>query len=143
MDTNVLYYGSLRSAERQAVRLGAWVEELDLDEALVDRVRLADELIQALVGQRAVARLVDVETVRRARRLAIEQHPETHGCSSGCRAHDQVGIAGLEPERDTPAALVQHRGVLRDRPVADGRPLVEPESRWLGIEVRLKARIVG
>ena len=49
------------SAEGKAIGLGARAEELDLDEALADRAGLADQLMEALLGQRAVASLVDVE----------------------------------------------------------------------------------
>src|SRR5258705_13745082 len=36
----------ISSAEREAIGLGAGAEELDLEQALPDRVRLADQLIQ-------------------------------------------------------------------------------------------------
>jgi hypothetical protein len=40
---------------------GAGAEELDLDETLPNRARLADQLVESLLSERAVARLVDVE----------------------------------------------------------------------------------
>ena len=50
-------------AERERVRLGAGLEEGDLQRPLADRVVLAHELVQAAVAEHAVAVLVDVHAV--------------------------------------------------------------------------------
>src|SRR5258705_7800213 len=98
----------ISSAEGEAVGLGAGAEELDLDQALPDRVRLADQLIQALVGQRPVASLVDVEPTAVAGCLPIEEHAERHLRPARRRPHHEVDIAGLELERDPRTSLVRH-----------------------------------
>ena len=49
--------------EREHVRLGAGLEERDLQRALADRVVLAHELVQAAVAEHAVPVLVDVHAV--------------------------------------------------------------------------------
>jgi hypothetical protein len=49
--------------EREHVRLGAVLEEGDLQRPLADRVVLAHELIQPAVPEQAVAVLVDVHAV--------------------------------------------------------------------------------
>jgi hypothetical protein len=41
--------GDIALSERERVRLGAWPEEGDLQRALLDRVVLAHELVQAAV----------------------------------------------------------------------------------------------
>src|SRR6476469_2803625 len=64
-----------RSAEGEAVGLGARLEELDLDEALLDSAGFADELIQALLGQGALPLLVDIEPVGGARHHTVQLHP--------------------------------------------------------------------
>jgi hypothetical protein len=49
--------------ERERVRLGAGLEEGDLQRSLAYRVALAHELVQAALPERAVAVLVDVHAV--------------------------------------------------------------------------------
>lgn len=49
--------------ERERVRLGAWLEERDVQRPLADRVVLAHELVQAAVPEHAVPVLVDVHAV--------------------------------------------------------------------------------
>ena len=49
--------------ERERVRLGAGLEERDLQRALADRVVLAHELVQPAVPEHAVPVLVDVHAV--------------------------------------------------------------------------------
>jgi hypothetical protein len=46
---------TLVSAEGKAIRLGPRAEELDLDAPLGDAAPLADQLVEALVGEGAVA----------------------------------------------------------------------------------------
>ena len=53
----------LRLSEGEHVRLGAGLEERDLQRPLADRVVLAHELVQAAVAEHAVAVLVDVHAV--------------------------------------------------------------------------------
>jgi len=54
------------SAERERKRLQARIEELDLEQSVRDGVRLSDQLIQPLLGNRAVALIVDVDSVSSA-----------------------------------------------------------------------------
>ena len=69
------------SAEREGERLHASIEELDLELSIDDRLRLADQLIQPLFDNGAVAALVHVETVSRTRRLPVDRHAEPYGGS--------------------------------------------------------------
>ena len=64
------------SAEREGQRLHASIEELDLELSIDDRLRLADQLIQPLFDNGAVAALVHVETASRTRRLPVDRHAE-------------------------------------------------------------------
>ena len=57
------------SAEGERKSLHARIEKLDLELSIGDGLRLSDQLIQPLFGHRAVALLVDVDAVSRARRL--------------------------------------------------------------------------
>ena len=68
-----------RSAEGEAIRLDTGVEELDLEGALADRVRLADELVRALLGHRAVAVGVNVGSVSGVGWSAVQAHAEGDG----------------------------------------------------------------
>jgi hypothetical protein len=109
---------SLRSAERERKGLHARIEELQLELSSSDRLRLSDHLIQPLLGDRAVALVVYIKSVRSSRRLAIDEHAKSNGMPSRCGSHDNVKIASLKAVRDPPAGFVQHSGVVIDRPIA-------------------------
>jgi hypothetical protein len=51
------------SSEREHVGLDPGVEELDLEQPVADRRRLADQLVRALIVGGAVAGLVDVDAM--------------------------------------------------------------------------------
>src|SRR5947208_1333286 len=70
------------SAERERERLHTGIEELDLELAIGDRSRLSNQLIQALLGDRAVALVVYVSSMARARRPSIDQHSKRNGSSA-------------------------------------------------------------
>ena len=70
------------SAERERERFHAGIEELDLELSIGDRSRLSNQLIQALLGDRAVALVVDVTSMACARRLSIDQHSKRNGSSA-------------------------------------------------------------
>src|SRR4029453_19193317 len=63
------------SAEGKGQRLHAGIEELDLEQAIDDGLRLSDQLMQAGLHHSAVAALVHVDTVRRAGRFGTGSHP--------------------------------------------------------------------
>jgi hypothetical protein len=60
--------------EGEAVGLGARGEEGDLERAVGDRSRLADQLVEPRPIEGSVAPFVDVEPVRIAGRLSVEEH---------------------------------------------------------------------
>ena len=64
----------------------------------------AHELVEAALAEHAVAGLVGVGAVRRARRLAVQQHAERDRLATGA-GQDEVRVAGMEPEGDAPAGL--------------------------------------
>jgi hypothetical protein len=124
-------------AEGERVSLGAGVEERDFEGALGDRSGLADELVQPLFDDRAVALFVNVGAVSRARRLPLEEHAEAHGGPAGGRPHDQVEVTGVEAAGDLAVGLVQPGGLLLHCPVARQGPLVEPQLRGGAVHVGL------
>ena len=65
-------------AECEAVSLGARGEEGDLERAVGDRSSLANQLMEPGPIERSVARFVDVEPVRIAGRLSVDEHAERH-----------------------------------------------------------------
>src|SRR5579884_227163 len=125
------------SAERERESLHACIEKLDLELAIRNMPRLADQLIEPRVGQRAVALLVNVNSMSRPRRLSIEEHAKSHGRSSRCRSHDQMEIAGVKAVRDAPVGRVQHRGPSLHRPLTRKGPLIEPQPYGGSIDVTL------
>ena len=98
---------------------------------------MPDQLIQPLFGNRAVALVVDVDSVRSARRLSIDEHAKSHGGSSRCRSHDEMKIAGVKAVRDPPVGLVQHSGLFLHRPIARKGPLIESQPRGGSIDATL------
>ena len=70
-----------RSAEGERESLDTGIEKFDLEPSIIDRLRLTDQLIRPLLDSRAVALLVNVESVSSARRLPIERHAKAHGRS--------------------------------------------------------------
>src|SRR5215472_573142 len=67
----VLLVNPLCLAEGERVGLSPWIEECDLEGAAGDGARLADELVQPLLGKSAVALAVHVGSVRLAGRLPV------------------------------------------------------------------------
>ena len=60
------------SAESERERLHTGIEELDLELSLGDRSRPSNQLIQALLGDRAVTMLIYITSMACARRLSID-----------------------------------------------------------------------
>ena len=125
------------SAERERERLHARIEELDLEQPVSDGVRLPDQLIQPLPGNRAVALVVDVGSMSSARRLSIDEDAKSDGRSSRRRCHDEMKIAGVKTVRDPPVPLVQRDGVSLHRPVAGKGPIIELQPRRSSIDATL------
>src|SRR5918994_6877055 len=109
------------STKREAEELHAWLEELDLEGALADRSRLADELVGPLLGDTAIALGIDVGAVRAGCRLAIETHPEWDRGAARGRPHHQVHITSLESDSEPGVRRRRRGGTPRDRPAARRR----------------------
>ena len=77
------YINELGLAEREHVRLGAGLEERDLQGPFADRTGLAHELVQAAVPEQAVPVVVDIHAMRGAGRLAVQPDPEWHRLCCG------------------------------------------------------------
>src|SRR5262245_10707967 len=101
-----------QSAERERESLHARTEKFDFELSIGDGLRLPDQLVQPLFGHCAVALLVDVNSVRRAGRLSIDQYAKSHGRPWRCRAHDEMQIARVKAVRDASIGLVQRGGFL-------------------------------
>src|SRR5258708_11803625 len=125
------------SAERERESLHARIEKLDVELAISNGLRLSDQLIQPLFGNRAVTLVVNVNSVSSARRLSIDEHAKAHGSSPRCRSHDEMKIAGVKAVRDPPVGFVQHRGLSLHRPLTGKGPMIEREARGGSIDARL------
>jgi hypothetical protein len=121
------------SAERERKHLHARIEKHDLELPIGDGLRLPDQLIEPLCRHRAIAVVVDIQSVRRAGRLAIEEHAKAHGSAPRGQPHDEMQITGVKTVRDAPMGLVQHRGLWLDRPLPGKRPMIAPQPRGGGI----------
>ena len=107
-----------RSAEREREGLHTRIEELNLEQSIGDGLRLSDQLIKPLLGDRAVPLVVHVDAMSSAGWLSIDEHAKAHGTTWSCRSHHKMQIAGVETIRDPPAGLVQSSGPLLHGPVA-------------------------
>ena len=125
------------SAERERKNLHARIEKLDLELSISDGLRLSDQLIHPLFGNRAVALVVNVNSVSSARRLSIDKHAKAHGSSSRRRSHDEMKIAGVKAVRDPPVGLVQHSGLFLHRPITRKGPMIESQARGGSIDATL------
>ena len=68
---------------------------------------LADQLIEPISSHIAVALCVGIQAVIRARRMAINRHPEADCFSILGWPQDQMKIACMEAERDTCTAATR------------------------------------
>jgi len=80
------------SAEREIKRRNAWIHEFDFELPVRDRLRLSDQLIQPLFGNRAVALAIDINSVSGAWRLS----------SAGSRAECNHVVSHPAPQRRDP-----------------------------------------
>src|SRR5690348_12024994 len=87
---------SHQSPEGEGKSLGAGVKKLDLEAAVVDWLRLPDQLVEPLFTHRAVALLVNVPAMRSAWLLSVEAHLETRGRASCGWPHDEMQVARME-----------------------------------------------
>jgi len=111
------WQGTMRSTEREREHFHARIEKLDLELSINDWLRLSDQLVQPLFGNRAVALLVNVNSVSSGGRLPINEHTKAHGCSSRCRSHNEMEIAGVKAVRDPSIGLVHHSGLIPHCPL--------------------------
>ena len=112
-----------RSAEGEGVDPDARVQEGDLERAVVDRVGLADELVQPRSGGRAVSPVVHVDPASGTWWSSVEADPKSDGVPAGDRRHDEVHVAGVEAVGDPAPA--------RFRIVAWRRTVQSPErAQW-------------
>src|SRR5438445_4949360 len=123
-----------RSAEREHKSLDSRIEEFDLELAIGDGFRLPDQLIKPLLGGRAVALGVDVDSVTGARRVPVDEDRKTNGRPWGRGSHHEVEIARVKAVRDSPGSLVERDGPPLHRPVSDESPLIEPQRGGGGID---------
>ena len=117
------------SAERESERFHARIEKLDFESPVSDGTGLPDQLIQPLLGDGAVALLVDIEAVSRAGRLRLDHDAKAHRRARRCRSHHEMNIARVETIRDASVRLVQRGVSALHRPVAGQRPLIEGQPR--------------
>src|SRR5205823_1716660 len=123
-----------QSAEGECKSLHTRIEKLDLELSIGDRPLLADQLIQPLVGHRAVALFVDIGSMRSTGWLSIDEHTKTHGSPPRCGSHNEMKIAGVKAIGDPPVGLVQGGKRLLNRPVTRQSPIIEFQARWGNVD---------
>ena len=131
------YAASAQLAEGEREGLDVPIQELDLKQAINDRLRLPDELIRARLSHYAISRAVEVGPASGACGLSIQKYPESSGSFLNWRRHDQVKIARMKAVGDPSVGLVQRNVLPPHRPVARERPVVQIQSSRGGIRVSL------
>src|SRR4029079_12574095 len=104
-------------------RVGAWVEELDREQAIVDRSTLTHQLIHPLLHEHARTAVRDVTALSVCWRLAVDRNAERDGRTTLGRPHHEVDVARVERELDAATPLVQMHPVGVHRPVPGKGPL--------------------
>jgi hypothetical protein len=123
------------STEREGERFHAGFEKLDLELSVGDRSRLSNQLIQALLGDRAVTLRVDITSMACARRLSVDEYSKGHSPSPRDWSHDEMEIARVKPVCDPPAGSVQQGRLCLQRPFTGKRPVIEAHAGRNGIDV--------
>src|SRR5262245_47538949 len=95
------------SSECKRKRLHAGIQELDLEPPVLDRPLLPYQLMQPLVRDGSVPRLVHITAAVGARRLPVDCDPEPHTGPFLRWAHDQMKIARMELIHDPAVGCVQ------------------------------------
>src|SRR5678816_955654 len=88
------------SAERERVGLHAGIQELDRERAVLDRLRLTDQLIQTLLVDHADALRIHVDASILRRRAAVDRHAEAHALAVLAWTEHQMQVARMEAECD-------------------------------------------
>jgi len=115
----------------------AGIEKLDLEEPVLDRCRLPDQLVHPLVSERSDTVPVHVRPVAAAWRLPIEQHPEPDRVPARLGCHDEIQVPGVEPVGDLPSSSSGDRPVRPDGPRPGESPSVEGHARGNRVSVGL------
>jgi hypothetical protein len=86
--------------------MSAGIQECDLECAVDDRSPLANELVEPSLGDRALAPVVDIATVRFSGWLAVEEDAEGHRLCGRSGTRDEVKVPRVEPMDDPPSRYV-------------------------------------
>jgi hypothetical protein len=57
------------------------IEKLDLELSVLDRLRLPDQLIYPLFGDRAITLVINIDSVSGRRQLSVNEYAKPHGRS--------------------------------------------------------------
>ena len=115
------------SAERKREGLDAWIEKLDVERSVDDRLRLSNQLMQTLFARNAGTLLVDIESVSLFRSLPVEQDAIPYWRTAIPWPHHEVKISAVKAVRDTTSGMIERDRLFSDGPVALQRPLIEAE----------------
>src|SRR5215510_13673748 len=85
-------------------------------------------------GDGAITARVDVEAVRRSRRLPVNRHAEANRCLLPRRTHHEMKVARVKAIHDAAIRTLEDRRLPAHRPFAGQRPLIEREARRGRIE---------
>src|SRR6185312_15812138 len=116
------------STECKSEGLGPRIEEFDLKCTVGDRIGLADQLVEALVGNVAIASGIGVHTMGRAGWLAIQSDAEAYRLAVGPWPQHQMQITGMKAEDDSPPRLVQAGFLFSDGPAPAQAPFVQGQK---------------
>src|SRR5262245_2090262 len=106
--------GALSEGEHVGADTG--IEAFDLESAIRDRPRLADQLIEARFLHGPPSLRVHIRSMVGRRRSAVDLHAKANGARLSGRDQDEVLIAGMKTVDDGPGRLVEGGEFPSDRP---------------------------
>ena len=84
---------------------------------------LAHELIEALLGHRAIACGIDIGAMVGARRLAVDENAKADRLAAVARPQHEMQIARMEAIGDPAVARIERRALAADRPICRSGPI--------------------
>jgi hypothetical protein len=121
------------STEGERKRPHSGIEKLNLELLIGDGLRLSNQLVQPLFGNRAFASHIEVKSASRDCWLPVYEHAKPHGRSLLSRTHNEMKVAGVEAVRNPSTGLIQYNGLSSDCPIARKCPLITLQLRGDGI----------
>src|SRR5262245_52063155 len=113
------------SSKCEGISLHPRIEKLDGKGVVLHFPGLANQLIEALFTDDALAFCIQIDATASTWRVTIDRHAETHGLAVHARTEHQMQIARMKAERDLSVRCICMSEFSTDSPGAGERPVVQ------------------